>query len=132
MRKVLAALTGIGAATSLLAISAPRASADTFEAVNCYKYPIGTICVVRGYDDILGSYYFYGEYRNTGASPHTGHIDLYAGSGQWQDSRVTINPGGHSDSFKVLVVPSAKVHASWVDKNGTHFVSPTETEDQGL
>lgn len=124
MRRVLAALLGVGVAISLTAIDATRAAATTGLSY-CYRYPIGTVCI-----DLLsdGFYSIDGLYENTGSSPHTGHIDLYVNSKlAWQGVGVTVPQGQSHESQAIPVSDSDKVHASWVDKNGHHFVSPTKT-----
>lgn len=124
MRKSLATLIGIGGAMSLAALSATPASAKGPEHF-CYHYPIGNICVELVYN---GLYSIDGLYENTGASPHTGHIDLYVNSKlAWQGSGTTVPPGSYHRSTSIQVFNGDKVHASWVDKQGTHFVSPVET-----
>lgn len=126
MRRALAALLGIGIAISLAIIKAPAAAASD-EKSNCYHYPIGTICVVRGWDYPLSVPYFYGMYSNTGTSKHTGHIDLYIWSNvASQGNSFTIAPGHYCMTDTESVIGNAEVHADFVDKSGTHFHSPTE------
>lgn len=123
MRKACAALLGIVTAISIVPISATSASADDKD-VYCYNYPIGRICVVlikSGLRSIEGGY------ANTGASPHTGHIDLYVNSKlAWQGVGVTVKPNGTHTSQSIQVSQGDKVRADWVDKSGTHAKSPTK------
>lgn len=126
MPKSLATLLGIGITASLVMISASGAAAVD-ERTNCYRYPIGTICVVRGWDNNLNASYFYGTYTNTGASSHTGHIDLYIWSGvALQGNPHTVRPKYSYSTTHISVIGNTEVHADFVDKNGTHFHSPTE------
>lgn len=96
--------------------------------MNCYKYPIGKICIVRGWDYSLNVPHMSGVYENTGASTHTGHIDLYGwGLVYLQGSKHTVHPGDGYRTTDVSVIGNTDVRADWVDKNGTHYKSPTET-----
>lgn len=134
IRRLIAGLAGVSTTASLLAIGAPSASASSFEATNCNKYPIGSICVVRGWDSQEDRYYFYGRYKNSGASEHLGHIDLYVDSSNvYVGDGHDIDPGASFNSFRFYVSPgSSKVRADFVNSNGSHYKSPTKTESSGL